>query len=116
MNNRMNLDNLLPRSSKARSGQLGLFAVLNLGMVESLANGAIGAADALRVFYHADNCLFVRKELHDKTADAIMSHGVQLADFFDVLPIEEARREFQRELATMRALCLKLLEKKRLVA
>jgi hypothetical protein len=28
----------------------------------------------------------------------------------------EAQREFQRELATMRALCLKLLEQKRLVA
>jgi len=35
---------------------------------------------------------------------------------FDILAAEEARREFQRELATMRVLCLKLLEKKQLVA
>jgi hypothetical protein len=53
--------------------------------------------------------------LCDKTADAIMSHGVQLPDLFDVLPREEAHREFQRELAIMRALCLKLLEEKQLV-
>lgn len=116
MKNPMKLRKLLPRSGKTRSQQLALFALLNLGIVESLANGALGAADALRVFFHADNCLFVRKELRARTADVIMSHGVQLADLFDVLPTEEARREFQRELAIMRGLCLKLLEKKRLVA
>jgi len=49
-------------------------------------------------------------------ADAVMSHGVQLPDLFEALPTAEAQREFQRELATMRALCLKLLEQKRLVA
>ena len=87
-----------------------------LGIVESLANGLISAADALRVFFHADNCLFVRNHLRDKLADKIMSHGVQLPDLFTVLPAEEAHREFQRELATIRALCLKLLEAKRLVA
>ena len=45
-----------------------------------------------------------------------MSHGVQLPDLFAVLPPEEAYREFQRELATIRSLCLKLLEAQRLVA
>lgn len=113
---RMKLDILLATSRKSRPGQLALFALLNLGMIESLANGAIGAADALRVFFHADNCLFVRKELRDKTADEIMSRGAQLADLFDILPTEEGRREFQHELAAMRSLCLKLLEKKRMVA
>jgi hypothetical protein len=54
--------------------------------------------------------------LRDKTADAIMSHGVQLPDVFDVLSREEAHREFQRELATMRDLCLKLLAEKQLIA
>ena len=84
--------------------------------IESLANGSLSATNALRVFFHTENCLFVRKQLRDKTADAIMSHGVQLPDLFDALPREEAHREFQRELATMRALCLKLLEEKQLVA
>jgi hypothetical protein len=45
-----------------------------------------------------------------------MSRGVQLPDLFDVLPTEEAHRELQRELVTMRSLCLKLLEDQQLVA
>jgi hypothetical protein len=95
---------------------VALFALLNLGMIESLANGLVSASDAVRVFFNADNCLFVRQQLRDKVADKVMSHGVQLPDLFDVLPKEEAHREFQHELAAMRSLCLKLLEKKRLVA
>ena len=70
----------------------------------------------LRVFFHTDNCLYVRKHLRDKIADAVMSHGVQLPDLFEVLPTAEAHREFQRELVTMRALCLRLLEQRQLVA
>jgi hypothetical protein len=65
--------------------QLVLFALLTLGMLESLANGVLSATDALRVFFHAENCLFVRKQLRVKTADAIMSHGVQLPDLFVVM-------------------------------
>lgn len=41
-----------------------------------------------------------------------MSRGVQLPDLFDVLPIEEAQREFQREMMKLHALCLSLLEQK----
>ena len=78
--------------------------------------GVFTTTDALRVFFHTENCLFVRKQLRDKLADAIMSHGVQLPDLFEALPPEEAHREFQRELATIRLLCLKLLEAQRLVA
>jgi hypothetical protein len=70
----------------------------------------------LRIFFNAENCLFVRQHLREKIADEIMSRGVQLPDLFDALPIEEAHREFQRELATMRSLCLKLLGEKRLAA
>lgn len=115
MNNSMSLKTLLAASGGTPAQQLVLFALLNLGIIESLANGLLSATNALRVFFHTENCLFVRKQLHDKAADAIMSHGVQLPDLFDVLPREEAHREFQRELATMRALCLKLLEEKQLV-
>lgn len=86
------------------------FALLCLGIVESLANGLISATDALQLFFHAENCLFVRKELREKTADQIMSHGVLLSDLFDAFPPEIAQREFQHELATIRTLCLKLLE------
>lgn len=96
--------------------QLTLFALLNLGILDSLASGTISADDALQTFFHADNCFFVRRTLRNQSADAIMSHGVQLPDLFEVLPPKEAQREFQREIALMRSLCKTLLEEKRLAA
>jgi hypothetical protein len=116
MNNSMSLKTLLASSSGIPAQQLVLFALLTLGILESLANGLLSATNALQVFFHTENCLFVRKQLRDKIADTIMSHGVQLPDLFVVLPPEEAQREFQRGLATIRSLCLKLLEEKQLVA
>lgn len=115
MNDSMDLGALLAASARASSQSRALFALLNLGIIESLANGLLSAADAPRLFYHADNCLFVRKRLRNKTADEIMSRGVQLSDIFEALPADEAQREFQHELATLRGLCLKLLAKKPLV-
>jgi hypothetical protein len=112
----MSLKTLLTASHESPGQQLALFALLTLGILESLAHGLLSVTDALRVFFHAENCLFVRKQLRDKTADAVMSHGVQLPDLFEALPTVDAQREFQQELATMRALCLKLLEQKQLVA
>ena len=106
----------LPAVLTDEGGKLALFALLNLGVIESLASGALGATEAIRLFYHADNCLFVRKHVRDKSADRLMSHGTQLADLFDALPPEEAHREFQRELEIMRSLCRHLLEKEPLAA
>ena len=116
MHHRMSLATLLPATGESSAQQVALFALLNLGVIESLANGLLGASEAQQVFFHAQNCLFVRKQLRNKIADQIMSHGVQLADLFDALPTAEAHREFQRELAAMRVLCLKLLEERQLVA
>ena len=45
-----------------------------------------------------------------------MSRGVQLPDLFDALPAEEAQQEYQRELAAMHSLCLKLIEDQRAAA
>lgn len=112
----MSLQALLAVSHESPGQPLALFALLTLGILESTAYGLLSTTDALRVFFHAENCLFVRKHLRDKTADAVMSHGVQLPDLFEALPMAEAQREFQRELAPMRAWCLKLLEQKQLVA
>jgi len=112
MKNRIELKALLGGSGKSRSEQVALFALLNLGIVESLTNGLMSAADMLQVFFHAENCLFVRKELRVKAADEIMSHGVQLPDLFDALPADQAQREFLRELAKIRDLCLRLLGQK----
>lgn len=39
-----------------------------------------------------------------------MSHGVQLPDLFNFLPVAEAHREFTRELEIIRALSLRLLD------
>lgn len=116
MHSIMSLKTLLTASGALPAQQLALLALLTLGVLESLANGLLSATDTLQVFFHTENCLFVRKQLRDKTADAIMSHGVQLPDLVAVLPPDEAQREFQRELATIRALCFKLLAAQRLVA
>lgn len=112
----MLLKTVLSTFSDMPAQRSALFALLTLGMIESLANGLLSATEALQLFFHTENCLFVRKHLRDKTVDTIMSHGVQLPDLFEALPMEQAQREFQRELATMRALCLRLLEEKQLVA
>ena len=115
MKQRYDLEVILSATSHDQADRLALFAYVNLGLIESLANGLISATEAVSRFYFADNCLFVRKVLRDKTADRVMSHGVQLPDLFDVLPTEEAHREFLHELSTMKALCLKLLESRRQV-
>lgn len=114
MNDRMALDVILPRSGKPR--QRGLFALISLGVVDSLAAGILTPTNAIRLFFHANNCLFVRTHLRDKIADEIMGRGLQLVDLFDALPPEKAIREFRQELDCMRSLCFKLLEGKRSVA
>ncbi len=106
---------MLSEASSSPTEQLKYFALLNLGLVESLTSGVLSATEAIQHFYHADNCLYVRKHLRSKEANAIMSHGVQLPDLFEFLSAEEAQREFYHELEAIRSLCLKLLEKERAV-
>jgi hypothetical protein len=115
MNRIVDLKALLPALGDLRQ-QLTLFALVNLGLIESLADGLMSVTDAVPLFYNADNGLYVRKRLRAKMADEIMSRGAQLPDLFDVLPVTEAHREFRRELAVMRSLCARLLEEKRRVA
>lgn len=110
------LEDLLSASGRDPSDRLALFALVNLGIVESLAHGRMAAAEAVRSFYHGENCLYVRKNLKDSSADRLMGRGVQLPDLFDALPAEEAQREYLRELASMRSICLDLLERGRRVA
>jgi hypothetical protein len=109
------LERLLDRSGE-EDRRLELFGLILLGLLVSLDNGLLSAEDAVRLFFNADNALFVRKTLKDKTADEIMSRGAQLPDLFEALPTGEAHREFQRELGTMRVLCLRLLDSRQLVA
>jgi len=93
--------------------QLRYFALLNLGMVQSLASGIMSASEAIRLFYNAENCLYVKEHLRNKKADAIMSRGVQLSDLFEVLSAEEASREFFYELEKIRSHCMNLLATRR---
>ncbi len=93
--------------------QLHYFALLNLGMVQSLASGVISASEAVQLFYNAENCLYVREHFRNKKANAIMGHGVQLPDLFEVLSVEEASQEFFHELETMQSLCMNLLAMRR---
>jgi hypothetical protein len=111
----INLETLLSNINN-RAQQLSSFALLCLGITESLAGGSMTATEALRHFFHAQNCLFVQKALQEKLADELMSRGVQLPDLFDALPGEEAQRAFQRELSVMHSLCLQLLEMQRIAA
>jgi len=70
--------------------KLQLFALLNLGIIQSLASGVLSATEAVQHFYHAHNCLYYIQEVFgDSVANSIMSHGVQLPDIFDCLSAEE---------------------------
>ena len=106
------LKKLFPETDKSSEEWSGIFALFILGILESLNNGLMSTSDVLQTFFHVDNILFVRQHLRDRTADEIMSRGVQLPDLFDILPANEAQREFQRELIKIRRLCLALLEGK----
>ncbi len=109
MKQRIDLDKLLSQVNE-KDQKLTSFALLSLGVIESLVGGTATASGVVELFFNADNCLFARKELRQKIADEIMSRGVQLPDIFDALPAEAAQQEFLRELAAIRSLCLKLLE------
>ena len=90
-----------------------IFAVAALGIIDSLIAGSMTPSEAIRAFFHAKNCRFVRCKFRDNRADEVMGRGVQLPDLFDLLPMEEAHREFQQELAAMKALCHELLRAER---
>jgi hypothetical protein len=104
---------LLSEQRGSRAQQLEFFAIVNLGVVQSLASGALTPAEAVQRFYHAANCAHVRRMLRSREANDVMSRGVQLPDVFDALGAEEARREFYLELEAIRVLSLKLLAKGR---
>ena len=103
---------VLSNTGGTQNEQLEIFALLNLGLVQSLTSGALSVIEAIHRFYNAENCIFVRNHLRNKVADTIMSRGVQLPDLFDCLPAEEAQREFYHELEKMRTMSLTLLERK----
>jgi hypothetical protein len=116
MESAIRLNAILADASDNQDDRLTIFAVVNLGIIESLANGSLNAKDVVLFFFNADNCLHVRKHLKNKLADKIMSHGVQFPDLFEILPVEEAQRQFLHELSVMRSLCFQLIDRGRVAA
>ena len=100
----------------AQSTRRATFALLVLGVVESISSGVLSATDAAATFFTAQNCLFVRHALKNRVADEIMSRGVQLPDLFDALSPDEAARELRQELRAIQESCRALLQKKSLAA
>ena len=110
----MNIEPLL--KAQPPNTRLPTFALLVLGIVDSISSGVLSASDAVTTFFNAQNCLFVRHGLKNRTADQIMSHGVQLPDLFDALVPDEAARELREELRAIQDLCRLLLQRKALAA
>jgi hypothetical protein len=105
----LRLESMLGGRTTTERQALEAFAVLNLGIIESLPTGTIDPDEAVTRFYNAANCLYVRRKLKSTVCDEIMSRGVQLPDLFVVLSASVARRQFSGELNAMGKLCLKLL-------
>jgi len=100
---------ILARSRGKIAEQQDRFALFNLGLAQWLAGGEVTPTEALELLYNAENCLYVQKHFPDKAARKIMGHGVQLPDLFDILPAEQAQREFCKELEIIRSLSLQIL-------
>jgi hypothetical protein len=114
MMNAMQLEPVLkPQSPAARRST---FALLALGVAESISSGLLSTTGAVRTFFTASNCLFVRQSLRSRLADEIMSRGVQLPDLFDALSADEAARELREELRAIQDLCRALLQRTSLAA
>ncbi len=116
MKNSVKFQTLLTPIGPDASRQMAVFALLNLGVIESILSGRLTASEAVELVYHAENCLFIHERFGATAADEIMSRGVQLPDLLDILPLEAAQRELYRELDAMRSLCLTLLEHEALAA
>jgi hypothetical protein len=102
--------------TKRQHEPLTLFAVISLGIIESLVAGSMTPTQATQAFFHGKNVRFVKTKLRDDRAAEIMGRGVQLADLFDAMPVEEAHREFQHELQAIKVLCNEVLEAERAAA
>lgn len=94
----------------AKPQKKAVLAGLNLAILGSIDMQQMTADEAIAGFYHATNCLYVKRSIKDRSADELMSRGVQLADLFEALPPGKARSELKKELRAMRSLCFKLLK------
>jgi hypothetical protein len=70
--------------------EMVLFALIVLGSVEAIINELLSASDAVTILFNVENCLYIKKRLHNETSGEIMSSGVRLPDLFDALPTQES--------------------------
>jgi hypothetical protein len=110
----VNLSSLLSEKDPAK--RVGTFALLALGVVESITSGVLSATGAVETFFTYDNGQFVKQNLKNRTANEIMSRGVQLPDLFDALAPDEAARELRQELHIIQKLSRELLHRTPLAA
>ena len=110
------LEPLLNSAGTDEPQQMALFAMVQLGVIQSIQSGLLTPSEAVGFIYHGENCFYIHQHFPDSTADVIMSHGIQLPDLFEVLPPEVAQRELYRELEIIRTLCLQLLDTQPLAA
>lgn len=110
------LERILGLPGIGSDGQREVFALLTLGLLDSVETGVLSPADAVEIFFHIENCRFVEASVQSADASEVMGRGAQLPDLFDALGPEEARRECGAEVAAMRTRCLAMLGHERLVA
>jgi len=58
----------LSELSGSLAQQLELFALVNLGLVQSMASGVLTPTEGVERFYHAKNSLYVQKHFRRKEA------------------------------------------------
>lgn len=112
----INLRTMIPSPGTDLSGARAAFALIALGVIETIELGLLDTESAIPFFFHADNALFVRKEMRDKLAADVIGRGLQLSDLFTVLEPADANRALREQLAAMRAACRSLLGKAKLAA
>lgn len=93
-----------------------VFALIVLGLLDSLESGVLNCSEVVPLFFHAANCRFVESHLQCVDAIEVMGRGSQLPDLYDALDSTEADRELALEIAAMRSRCLAMLADGRLVA
>jgi len=63
---------------------IGLFAVINLGIVDSLGQRYVDYGDRCRAaHYHGENLQNMSRRVARQDRDKVMIHGVQLPDLFE---------------------------------
>lgn len=112
----IDLEGLLGAGAGVSMERREVFALIVLGLLDSIESGVLSCPEIVPLFFHAANSRYVENKLQCADALEVMGRGSQLPDLYDALDPNEAQRELAVEIAAMRALCLAMLGGGRLVA